>query len=297
MTALKPGRGKRSRMRGNVLQAGDTVNVEPGSYAGFIFGWDSPNSGLYSSISGTATKPITIQADPSFARGSVVISSRCSKTEVGIDLEPGCDYVVIKGFNVVGTGGIATYGIKVTGNNDQVINNIVHDISDATAGIHDNGGNNALIQGNEVYNIGGTNTRGHAMYVADNDGTRIIENYLHDCECIGYTSMVTQTWCRTYLLRNIIANNGDNAINADGLQNSLIQNNLIYGYSRTGIVLYQDCSSGPGKNNVFVNNTIVSTKSGAGAAFAPTPAARLTPSTTTSCWAGGIRCSVSPAIA
>ena len=202
------------------------------------------------------------------APGSVIINARNNKTEVGIDLEPGCDYVVIKGFNVVGTGGIATYGIKATGDNDQAINNIVHDISNATAGIHFNGGNNGLIQGNDVYNIGGTDTRGHAIYVANNDGTRVIGNYMHDCETIGIHINGDPNLVSHLLIdSNIIANNGDNAINADGLQNSVIQNNLIYGYSRTGIVLYQSDASGPGKNNVIVNNTIVSTLSGTGAAF------------------------------
>src|SRR5205085_2817784 len=40
----------------------------------------------------------------------------------------------------------------------------------------------------------------------------------------------------------------------------------IYGYQSFGICLYFIDSSGPSKNNVIVNNTIVSTVSGAGAA-------------------------------
>ena len=38
---------------------------------------------------------------------------------------------------------------------------------------------------------------------------------------------------------NVIYNNGRNGINADGLQSSTIENNLIYNYPSFGICLYQ----------------------------------------------------------
>jgi len=41
----------------NIVQAGDTVDVEAGSYAGFILGWNGAQSG-------TASAPITFQAAP-----------------------------------------------------------------------------------------------------------------------------------------------------------------------------------------------------------------------------------------
>src|SRR5208337_1479909 len=47
------------------LEPGDTLNVEPGTYTGFIVGWDSvpASSGdAYGTINGTAGNPITIQA-------------------------------------------------------------------------------------------------------------------------------------------------------------------------------------------------------------------------------------------
>src|ERR1700690_2046825 len=51
------------------VQAGDTVIVEPGTYAGFNMGYIS------SSVSGTASAPITFEADPSATPGSVIITS------------------------------------------------------------------------------------------------------------------------------------------------------------------------------------------------------------------------------
>ena len=67
---------------------------------------------------------------------------------------------------------------------------------------------------------------------------------------------------------NLIYNNGQNAINADGLQNTTIENNLIYNYASYGICLYQIDAGGPSINNIIVNNTISSgTSTGAGAAI------------------------------
>ena len=74
------------------LHPGDTLDVEPGTYAGFIVGWDSTpaNSGdPYGTINGTAGNPITIEAAPVAPPGSVVINSRDNKTPCGIDIEPG----------------------------------------------------------------------------------------------------------------------------------------------------------------------------------------------------------------
>src|SRR6516162_3204086 len=46
---------------------GDTVVVRVGSYAGFVLGWDFPTSGASGS-------PITFEADPAAAPGTVIIN-------------------------------------------------------------------------------------------------------------------------------------------------------------------------------------------------------------------------------
>jgi parallel beta-helix repeat protein len=251
----------------DLVAAGDTVVVRAGSYAGFIMGWDIPTAG-------TATKPITFMADPAAAPGSVIINAHCPHVYNGIDLEPGCDYITIQGFTVQGAGGIATYpnrgyGIKVTGNNDQVLNNTITGLDYAVAGIHDDGGNNVVIQGNTISAVHnhGNSDLGHGIYVADADGVVVRGNTIHDNDYIGIhingdPNLVTNA----LIAANVIYNNGQNGINCDGLQSSTVVNNLIYGYSNFGICLFQIDASGPSKNNVFANNTIVSTVSGAGAA-------------------------------
>src|SRR5438067_1719882 len=59
----------------------------------------------------TADAPITFLADP-----GTIITGRNAKTADGIDLEPGCAYVVIQGFTVNNaSGSITRAGIRVTG--------------------------------------------------------------------------------------------------------------------------------------------------------------------------------------
>jgi hypothetical protein len=255
------------------VQAGDTVVVRAGSYAGFIMGWDTPTAG-------EAGAPITFEADPAAAPGSVVINAQNSKTHVGIDLEPGCDYITIAGFTIVGAGGIATYpnkgsGIKVTGNNDSVLGNTVTGI-DYGFGITSDGANFVVIRNNTVSGTGnhGNADYGHGIYVAGStDGAVVVGNVLHDNAYIGLhingdasTTGGNGLLTHALIAGNRIYNNGQNGINADGIQSSVIENNLIYGYQGFGIALYQIDASGPSANNVIVNNTVVSTVAGAGAA-------------------------------
>ncbi|MBO0881440.1 MAG: DUF4082 domain-containing protein [Mycobacterium sp.] len=256
----------------NKVNPGDTVDVLPGNYAGFIMGWDSPQSG-------TAAAPITFQADPAAPAGSVVINARNNKTAVGIDLEPGCNYITISGFTVQGAGGIATYpnqgsGIKVTGNNDVVINNTVTGLNYGFGIIADNA-NNVVVGNNTISGIGGHGNEdyGHGIYISGStDGAVVQENVIHDNDDIGIhingdiseggTGLVTHA----LIEGNQIYNNGQNGINADGIQSSVIRNNLIYGYQNFGIALYQIDAAGGSKNNTILNNTIAAPASGAGAA-------------------------------
>ena len=241
------------------------MDVEAGTYAGFILGWDAATAG-------TAGAPITFQADPHAAPGSVIINSRDGKTPVGIDLEPGCDYINISGFTIQkGDGSITKDGIKATGNNDSITNNTVTGVGGF--GIFINNANNVLIQGNTVTGTTGTNTTGHGMYISgSSDGTVIRGNVIYDNSYVGIhlngdvseggIGLVTHA----VIEDNRIYNNGQSGISADGLQNSIIQNNLIYGYQSFGIRLYQIDAAGGSKNNVIVDNTIVATSSGTGAA-------------------------------
>ncbi len=262
------------------LQPGDVVNVEPGTYTGFILGWDT--TGTYGTISGTAGHPITIQADPA-ASGAVVINQRDNKTQAGIDLEPGDNYVNLIGLTVDGSsGGFAEYpnygeGIKVTGNNDSVIDCTVTNVNYGFGIIADNA-NNVLLEGNNVSNTGdqGNGNFGHGIYLSGTvtgavikgntvDNNTYIGIHVNGDVSEGGVGLVTNALIED----NIIYNNGQNGINADGLQSSTIENNLIYGYQNYGICLFQSNASAGSENNLIVNNTIVNTASASGSAPYP----------------------------
>src|SRR5438132_1169256 len=149
---------------------GDTVIVRAGSYVGFIAGYDP--TGTYGTIAGTASAPITFEADPTATPGTVIINNHNNKTHVAADLEPGCDYITISGFTIDGAGGIANYpdkgsGIKATGNHDVIINNTVKNI-DYGFGITCDNSVGIVIQNNTVFGIGshGNGNYGHGIYVA-----------------------------------------------------------------------------------------------------------------------------------
>ena len=127
-----------------------------------------------------------------------------------------------------------------------------------------------MIKNNTISSTGWHNngSYGHGIYIADGDGVQVIGNILHDNAYIGlHINGDPNLVSHAVIANNVIYNNGQNAINADGLQSSVVENNLIYGYQNYGIVLYQIDASGGSKNNIIVNNTIAAPQSGAGAAL------------------------------
>jgi hypothetical protein len=266
------------------LEPGDTLDVEAGSYAGFIVGWDSTpaNTGdRYGWIDGTPSAPITIQADPSAAAGSVIINSRNNETSAGVDLEPGDNYIVISGFNINdSTGGVDKYpnkgeGVKICGTNDSAIGNTITNINYGFGIIADNASNvvlrsntitGTLDQGNADY--------GHGVYISGSTNGAIVQgNTIYSNQYIGIhvngdaseggIGLVTNALIED----NVIYNNGQNGINCDGIEDSTIENNLIDGYADCGICIYQSDAAGPSSGNTIVNNTITSTVAGSGAAI------------------------------
>src|SRR4051812_40511865 len=154
----------------NSVVAGDTVTARAGTYtSGLVFGWDAPTAG-------TSAAPITFQADPAAAAGSVIIAGRgTNKTADGIDLEDGCHWIIIKGFSITNTAGTITRdGIRVSGsNNVSVINNSIDHCG--TFGIFSSFTTNFLVQGNTVtHTIGGSSTTGHGVYISNSAVSPIV---------------------------------------------------------------------------------------------------------------------------
>jgi parallel beta-helix repeat protein len=248
---------------GNVVQAGDVVVVEAGTYAGVIFGWDGPGQGLYSTLTGTATKRIVFMADPAAAAGSVIINSASAHKPIGFDLEPGCDYVDVVGFTVQNDGSITKAGIEVGGSTgNRVLDNTV-DGAAGIGGILVDTSTNVLVQGNTVTHTKGTGTTGHGMYLSGSSvGVQVLHNTIHDNDYVGIhvngdISEGNAGVVKGALIAgNLIYANGQNGINADGLEFSTIQNNVIYKNARNGIELYQIDALGGSTGNIIVNNSI-----------------------------------------
>jgi hypothetical protein len=240
----------------NKVVAGDTVIVEAGTYAGFILSYDNPQAG-------TASAPITFEADPNAAAGSVIIGSRNNKTQTAIDLEPGSDYVTIKGFTITNVGDTETKaGIKATGNYDQIIDNTVTGAA-GIGGIFTDNANYAVVDNNTITGTQGTDEEGHGIYISgtctgvDVEYNTIDANGYHGIHLNGDASEggIGEVIDAT-VSNNLIYNNPGNGINADGLVDSVIENNLIYGYTKYGISIYSEDAGVPSTGNVIVNNTI-----------------------------------------
>lgn len=263
---------------GSVLQTGDTVIVRAGRYAGAVFCYDGPNQGKYGTFAGAANNPVTFEADPSAARGAVVIQSANDKTPAGFDLEPGCDYVNVVGFTFDNSHdfSMSDAGLRVNGDGDVIADNVVRyvdctsvpsdhlDAAGKAAGgkgfgvIMDNVAG-VVLEGNDVSFTCGDGDSGHGIYLSgSSSGAVIRRNSFHDNGALGiHINGDPDVVTNALIDANAIFQNGGNGINADGLQSSTIQNNIIYGNDKDGITLYQIDAGSPSQDDVIVNNTIV----------------------------------------
>ncbi|HVY45784.1 MAG TPA: right-handed parallel beta-helix repeat-containing protein, partial [Minicystis sp.] len=261
---------------GNVVGAGDTVVVEPGTYAGAIFCWDDPHQGPYSTIAGTSSAPIVIEADPTAPDGSVVVHSKNAKTAIALDLEPGCDYVDLVGFTVQNDGTVTKAGVKVSGSQGNRILDMTVDGVGGIGGIFVDGVTDVLIQGNTVTNTQGSGTRGHGMYLSGSStNVTVLYNLIHHNQYVGIhvNGDISEggrgTVVGATIAGNVIHDNGQNGINCDGIQDSVFVNDVIYDNARNGIELYQIDALGGSTGNVVVDCSIDQSNHGSAIEIAP----------------------------
>lgn len=251
----------------DVTQAGDTVVVHDGNYAGFRI-----------TRSGTPTSPIVFRAN-----GSGVVIDRDGPTVNGVTRRDGMrlqnvSYVVIDGFYIrdVSERCIAARGATPA----EPMNGLVIRNNTCT-----NGGiqgfylsqvANSLIENNSISNIRGAGgTEGHGIYLANagSDNTIIRGNTIFDNKgsasaqgihfngdlSIGGDGLISGL----IVENNILFNNSNNGLNMDGVQDSTIQNNLIYGNGRNALRGYRgDAADGPARLKIINNTFVTSTASG-----------------------------------
>lgn len=234
----------------NNVSAGDTVIVHAGTYDGFNL-----------TTSGTPGDPITFSAET-----GVLIDQPNGVTGDGINLE-GASHVVIEGFTVQGSPGLIRNGLRavlaehVTFRNNETFDNQERGI--LTGFVDD-----VVIENNEA--AGSIDE--HGIYVSNSGDRPVIrDNYLHDNnangihmngdESAGGDGVISSALVE----RNLIVNNGEgggSGVNCDGVQDSIIRDNMITGGHASGIALYRIDGGAPSKRNLVINNTVVNDSDG-----------------------------------
>jgi len=233
----------------DTIGPGDTVEVRAGNYVGGYF-----------TTSGTAQAPIVLEAYPG---ESPAITAYNPTTPDGINLE-GASFMVVQGLTVNGhtrTGIRAVTCEHVTIRNNSMDQNgewgiltgfcddllIENNVTSRSIGQHGiyvgNSGDRPVIRGNIIF---GNNANGiHMNGDISQGGDGIISDALVEA--------------------NVIYDNGvggGSGINCDGVQDSLIRNNLIYNEHASGISLYQIDGGGPSTGNRVLNNTVLIASNG-----------------------------------
>ena len=240
----------------DAAQPGDTVEVEDGSYVGFA-----------ARRGGSEGNPITFRAN-----GDAVVLDRpcddCSGSGIHLrNPESPRSHIVIDGFTVRD---MPAYGVLMSWTTNVVVRNCT--VRDNTnPGIYGGHVTDPLIEDNAVF--GNDN---HGIHFANSStGPRIRRNRV--CENAN-AGMHFNGDVRfppgdgvirdVRIEENWIYDNGQNGLNWDGVQDSVVANNVIFGNASNGIRAFggpgndfADSAEGP-QNNLFVNNTIVTFAAG-----------------------------------
>ncbi|HEV8630127.1 MAG TPA: right-handed parallel beta-helix repeat-containing protein, partial [Thermoanaerobaculia bacterium] len=234
---------------------GDTVYARAGGYAGFQM-----------TTSGLSAARIVFTNYPG---ETVSIVSDLPVRHDGINLE-GASYITVRGFHVNGAGhagirAVACNGVEIVGNvltNNQVWGVLTGCCDDVRVtgniaagsieqhGIYvSNSGDRPVIVGNVVYgnNQNGIHMNGDIDTPCDSGGTT-------------FDGVISGALVEGNTLFDNGANGGvggGSAINCDGVQTSLIRNNLVYASHASGISLYQIDGAQPASGNRVENNTVL----------------------------------------
>jgi hypothetical protein len=253
---------------------GDTVVVLPGTYAGFNIGEDN---------SGVPGAPVTFSARPGVIVNTAAAPFNGQNHRARINMDT-ASWIVIEGFEVVGTNdqrtskagiravcppGSATGHIVIrnnhihhqgewgifTGHSNAVTaeGNLIHDIADEHGIYFSNSGDDHVARNNTIHHCSSQGI--HVNSDASQGGDGVIRNVLIENNTIWEMSIGGPYIDAAGVPRTSVG--GGSAINFDGVQDSLIRNNLLYSNHASGVSLYRIDGLLPSSNNVVVNNTII----------------------------------------
>ena len=233
----------------NVVGAGDRVNVRPGTYAGFH---------LTEEHGGAAGNPVEFIAQP-----GVIVTQRNATTLDGINLE-GASHVVIDGFEVTGpmrAGVRAVLGEFVTVRN-------VHAHDNDRWGIFTGFVDDLLIENNQT---SGSRAE-HGIYVSNSGDRPVLRGniswgnhgagiHMNGDLSEGGDGVISDALVSGNVIYGNAANlgggfGGGSGINMDGVQDSRVENNLLFDNHASGISLYRIDGGEGSSGNTIVNNTV-----------------------------------------
>ncbi len=230
----------------DAAQPGDTVLVHDGQYRGFVV-----------SRGGTSVNRITVMATDA---GALINSANPDGEGITID---DSDYVTIQGFSVSGMPGygIATHGATATSpmRGLEVRGNTVR--NSGSSNIYLSQVANSLVESN----IATGSQTSHGIYLAnggsDNTvlrGNRCSGNAKNGIHFNGDSSVGGDGLHSGLTIDgNVLYQNVANGLDMDGVQSSVIQNNVIYDNGRNAVRGFQiDAAAGP-KRLTIVNNTLL----------------------------------------
>ena len=233
---------------------GTTIIIKPGVYNDYTSGW-----GLRLGRSGTAAAPIILRSE--VKGGAVIDGQNAADRNVAVYLDG--SYNVVDGFEIRGG---PKGGLKIWGNNNQIINNEIHHngnvVSASTFGqdgiYSDKVTRDNVYRGNLVRDNGrpGSNLD-HGLYLCGDNELVInnvsLRNAAYGIQVAGYTTVANM---RIY--NNVIAFNGKSGIVLwQTLSGIDIKNNIIYRNSLWGIDSWEAHGSGVtiDRNIVFGNGS------------------------------------------
>ena len=251
-TKESPCREVRRVLKG--LRPGDTVHLGKGHYLGFDI----------DGIRGFKGSPVAFVAEGKDA----FIDVTADRTEEGRNRDTifitGSAHVILDGLN---SERAFRAGLRIDNSQDITVRNGT--FSDAkTWGIFCDHSRDVLLENNHVF---GSKLE-HGIYISDSSQRPTVRyNHLHDNAGCGLHMNGDLTNGPPGVINggriegNIIHDNGVKGgagINMDGVQDSLIANNILYNNHATGIVAFQqDAGDGP-RNLKIINNTVVMAENG-----------------------------------
>jgi parallel beta-helix repeat protein len=228
-----------------VVQPADVILVEDGQYAGFTI----------SGLNGTSTAPITIQAAGSGAQVMVTTDRSDNRDTIFISL---CSHIIIDGLTSFNANRAA---VRIDQSSDITIRNATFG-NNAVWGIFTDFSDDTVLQNNECYG----SVQQHGIYVSNSSQRPIISlNRVHDNHDSGIQINADLTagppglTSGALIERNTLWNNGvggGSTINLDGVQDSIVRNNLLYECHATGIVNYMGFGAAGPVGMQILNNTV-----------------------------------------